>query len=251
MNARSILRLSELTDDAPSSSSFEGKILVLIGSYAPVHQGHVELLNNAANWYIEQGITVKAAVLAPNSESYVTRKLSNSGYHLELGSITNRIQTISEFVPDTLPDSDVITVVDDLSCIEVDGHGFINTITVKNIAKRFGCKRSDVVMIVGADQLGSMKGYLKHNDCLVVSRPGQNDQMFELIRVPWVQRALRMFKLTIIDRPESCVSMSSTEIRKQWSAKYRSTHLDIPTVRISIVRPDQIIRRDEEQVPVM
>lgn len=244
-----ILRLSTMTTGFHSGD--RDKVVVLIGSYAPVHQGHVELLANVANWYLEHDVPVRAVVMAPNSEAYVRNKLTKAGSpHHELASIRNRLDAITEFAPSALPDSNVMTVVDDISCMQVEGLGFINNLSTENIASRFGCRPSDIVVAIGADQLGSMRHYWKHNECVVVSRPGQNATMFELLRAPWVQRALRRTKITIIDRPEGCVSLSSTAIRAEWSQTYRMSHLDIPTTSIPVIQRHQIIRQKEDQLPL-
>ena len=106
---------------------------------------------------------------------------------------------------------------------------------MRNIAERFGCTLDDLIVVLGSDQLKSMQPYWRTCESVVFARPGYNDEMYALLRQRWVQKALRLFKLSIVDRPEGCVSTSSTLIRAEWSKAIRMRHLSVDTVAMSIV----------------
>lgn len=231
----SAVRLSEARVQATGEGLSDGKILVLIGSFAPVHLGHLELIQNASNWLDDQERKARAVVLVPNSQSYVAKKLSGSE-HQHLASIDERLSKMEKFLPAALEKSGTPVYIDDISCMLAKDGEFLNVICIETILKALGGTTDDIIVILGSDQLKSMQPYWRSTETVVISRPGYNDEMYAMLRKRWVQKALRLFKLSIVDRPEGCVSMSSTKIREQWSREIRARHLSIDTVMLKVLK---------------
>lgn len=85
-----------------------GCAVVMVGSFAPIHGGHLDAVRSASTALLQRNIPVEALVLTPNSTEYVQRKLGN-----EQGQWTyeRRIEKILEQEPHT----EITTYVDDIS----------------------------------------------------------------------------------------------------------------------------------------
>jgi nicotinic acid mononucleotide adenylyltransferase len=59
-------------------------ILVLAGSFNPVHNGHIDALIKAKTYMEDVGYTIGCAYLAPSSDSYVKAKLKDDAVPLEI-----------------------------------------------------------------------------------------------------------------------------------------------------------------------
>ena len=78
--SKAVCSLRDLTDKSSSELSF----LVLSGSFNPIHQGHIQLLDAARAWYNHQGVGVIAGFLAPSSDDYVSAKLGSQALPFDL-----------------------------------------------------------------------------------------------------------------------------------------------------------------------
>lgn len=237
----SAVKLSSLAMSAPQNKIPDGKIIVLIGSFAPIHLGHIELINNAANWVVSQGRTVRSAVLVPNSQTYVENKLRDSP-HRHIASLEERLAKMEDFTPCFLAETETPVFIDDVSCRYVPDGALLNVISISNITVLFNCEPEDIIVVLGSDQLKSMQPYWRRTESVVFARPGYNDEMYAMLRKRWVHKALRLFKLSIVERPEGCVSTSSTQIRDQWSMEIKMRHLTVDTVLMKVITKDDIQR---------
>lgn len=71
-------------------------ILVTTGSYAPIHEGHIELIKSAQKYYTKKGFNISASYISPSHDKYVVNtKIKDKKYN-----IFNRFQHILNIIKD-------------------------------------------------------------------------------------------------------------------------------------------------------
>lgn len=185
---------------------------VTVGSYAPVHQGHVDMVTAGVNAFLNRGYDVSCAVFSPNRDKHVSTKYQTEYPELDM-SFNTRIKLMQEFLPGILPNN-VRVVIDDVSG-QNESKPLAFTQTITSALQQTGLKAKNIGIILGSDNVRSLESHVSRHNTVCVTRPGYNEQLYAILHRKWVTKALIEGQLIITDRPEGAVTISSTEIRKQ------------------------------------
>ena len=202
-----MIRKLSLTNQEPYSKQ-NGRAVVLVGSFAPVHDGHFDALTSAVKAVERHDTFVEAAMLVPNSDAYLTRKLGSCASEWPY---SKRVKTIAC----RHPEHEVPTFVDDISGSQI-GLGEINLAVPQTIERHLGFTALDTYFIVGSDQLLSMEAHLSgtQNRSVCVLRPGRIDEIKPYLTASWVKESLRAGRLLITTRKNMDTDISSTDCRQ-------------------------------------
>lgn len=195
-------RLSEATE-LPFN---DGSTLVMVGSFAPVHSGHFDAMASAKRTLNDIGDTVNAAIFAPNSDSYVSFKLNDIKGEW---SFANRVE---EFI--NCNALDIPTYVDDITGSRPPERSISDEV-IDTATRRLGIEACRTVLVVGSDQVASMRPHLGTNRAICVIRPRFEDYVKVNIEEEWLRQALAdgSYMITHQENPELVIS--STVIRQQ------------------------------------
>jgi nicotinic acid mononucleotide adenylyltransferase len=180
----------------------------MVGSFAPIHDGHIDAAFSATRALINNGSHISSLVYTPNSAEYVRRKLGDdeAGWHykLRVEEILNR---------GSHPTID--TFVDDVSGPQV-GLGEMNEQVLSTVGLYLGSQSCRTHLVVGSDQLLSMESHIAEtrNRAVCVLRPGRTDDLAEKMLISWISKAIDSGRLIIATRSNMLEDVSSTMIRR-------------------------------------
>ena len=198
------MSLSRLSN-AEKLSEDSGVVLVMVGSFAPVHVGHIDSIIAATETLRDNGEIVSAAVLTPNSDSYVSLKLDDK---VGEWNFERRVLDFDKIdYPSTVP-----IFVDDLSGARPPERTITES-AIQNIKKELGMKACQIIIVVGSDQAYSVRPHLKSNRAVCVIRPGNADTITHLKQSRWFRKAESKGQYIISDRANPDLCISSTKIR--------------------------------------
>lgn len=185
----------------------QGSAVVMVGSFAPIHDGHFDALHSASNALTHRGALVESLILTPNSEEYLNNKLADESnewpYERRINFIRNRI-----------PHLIIPTYVDDVSG-RLAKEKQINNFVPGTIQRQLGFNATQLYFVVGSDQLLSMEEHLTANGRAVcVLRPGNMDEIQDQMKIRWIAEANQSERLIITERSNMQHDVSSTAIRK-------------------------------------
>lgn len=185
----------------------EGRAVALVGSFAPVHEGHLDALLSAALAVERVDDSVNALTLVPNSSEYVRRKLGDVA---GLWRFRPRVDAIMR----TSTSFDIPTYVDDISG-RVVGLDQINHIAPLTIEQSLGFDAARTYFVVGSDQLMTMEEHLSgtNNRAVCVERPGRHEEVKQHLQTSWVKEALVSGRFLVTSRANMAHDISSTNIR--------------------------------------
>lgn len=204
----SLLEIQRLSDVPPLTDN-PGESVVIVGSFAPIHDGHFDAAFSAVEALRLHGRNISSLVFTPNSTEYVRRKLGDDegGWHYSsrINEITKRAQHPS-----------VNTYVDDVSGPKAALRE-MNEEVLRTVSYKLGTPACRTHLVVGSDQLHSMMPHLDgtSNNAVCVLRPGRTDDLAEKLALPWAQRAVTSERLIITGRQNMENDISSTTIRVQ------------------------------------
>lgn len=184
--------------------------LVMVGSYAPVHEGHFDAMRSAERRLRAGGDDVSGAVFAPNSDSYVLDKIQDKD---GVWNFERRVREFLERDRSTLSTS----YVDDMTGSKPP-EKTISEEVVATVSGRLGIKACNLVLVVGADQVGSMQPHLEENRAICVIRPGYEGVLRDMMSQDWFADATRCERLMLTSRKNIELDISSTTIRRQIEA---------------------------------
>ena len=194
--------------NAAQPTASEGLTLLMVGSYAPVHMGHFSSLLAAKDVVEAQNETISNIVLTPNSDSYVIDVKLKGG--TGRWSFAQRVlQFTNQESPFTSP-----AFVDDISGARPPELTITET-SVRNIELRLGVEACKVILVVGSDQVASMKQHINDNRAICVKRPGVIDPIDSLYEEQWFSEAVDTGRYIITEREHSGGDISSTDIRNE------------------------------------
>lgn len=198
-----IQRVSKTTLASP----VEDCAVVMVGSFAPVHTGHLDAVDAAYTALCEQGKDIGALIFVPNSEEYISEKFAGTNYGWSYEKRINKIVEQTNRLP-------VPAYVDDISG-SIARQEQINRHVPTTLKRRLGFSAHQLYFVVGSDQLVSMKSHLSDtaNNAICVLRPGSIDGVSEQIQDDWAQQAMSENRLIITERADMVNDISSTEIR--------------------------------------
>jgi len=203
-----IFRLSE--NILPSENN--GNTLMMVGSFAPVHNGHFDAMESAEKSLIQRGEIVSANVFAPNSDSYVSVKLDDS---TGIWNFQRRVNEFRIFESHTRSPA----YVDDLTGINPPELS-ISEEAMSTAALRLGIEACRVILVVGSDQIDSMKPHLNSNRAICVVRPGTEAMIRERLEEKWFRDAVGDGSYLMTNRRFIDYDISSTQIRASSSNKH-------------------------------
>lgn len=197
-----IRRLSSA--DKISSPSSVG--LIVVGSFAPVHEGHFDAMRSAERALQARDWEVSANVFSPNSDSYVRQKLQDSEGIWSFGRRVNGF--IGSYCGTTSP-----SFVDDISG-STPPERSISEAAVTSTSRQLGIRACNLMLVVGSDQIASMRSHLQTNRAICILRPGYETVLEEYAQSNWFMEAVEAERYILADREDSEKDISSTEIRK-------------------------------------
>ena len=200
------LRINTLSDTY-SEEDRHGSAVVMVGSFAPIHDGHFDAVQAASVALEARGVAVESLILTPNSAEYLEKKLPED--HTEW-PYQRRIQAILDRDAHTF----IPTYVDDVSGY-LSRNEEINDYVPLTIRRHLGFKACQLYLVVGSDQLLSMESHLSDgvNRAVCVLRPGSLEQVQERLEIPWVAEAVEAERFIITERRDMENDISSTAIR--------------------------------------
>ncbi len=191
-----------------SPNDREGSAVVMVGSFAPIHDGHFDAVHSASAALISRGHSVESLILAPNSSEYLEGKLAEESSEWPY---ERRV----EYILGRDPHPTIPTYVDDISA-RLAQEKQINNFVPETIQRRLGFDALQLYLVVGSDQLLSMEAHLSEGDgkAICVLRPGSMDEVQERLKISWVSDATASERLIITERGNMEQDVSSTAIRR-------------------------------------
>lgn len=185
----------------------EGVGLVMVGSFAPVHEGHLDAMQSAEEALLLSGENVLASTFTPNSDSYVSIKLNdlNGTWNFD-----RRVEEFSRLKPTTQRSA----YIDDITG-RTPPERSISEHAIENISNRLGIEACRLVLVVGADQIGSMRPHLESNRAICVLRPGWEPVVNRHSSESWFLDAVESGRYIFTDRKNNTTDIQSTLIRME------------------------------------
>lgn len=202
-----VLRLS----DERARVVGRGPVLLMVGSFAPPHRGHVAGMAAARRALEADGEAVAGVAYTANSDSYVSTKVDNSTGLWDFDKRVGRFFGL-------LPSLDIPTFVDDISGSKPPTLTITET-AVGNLAARLQIEPARMVVVVGSDQAASMEPHLADNRAVCVIRPGSITPILDLFKARWFQEAVSSGRYVLTDREDPFENVSSTQIRRALAAQ--------------------------------
>ena len=213
METENPILLSNLLSERDLRSEFlnrRGIIAVTVGSFAPVHQGHVDMLRAGVDALLDRGFDVRCIVIAPNRDRYVQTKFNAEELPINL-DIDARIEMAYEFLPARLPNG-VRIVIDDISGRDTTSPRAFTQLVTGTLEDQ-GLKTRNISIILGSDNVQSLESHVERHNTVCVTRVGFNDKLYSILHRRWVSKALAEGRLIITDRSANASMISSTEVR--------------------------------------
>ena len=136
----SVFRLSEVS--APELN--EGAILIMVGSFAPPHVGHIAAMTAAYSALEALGQKIAGMVYVPNTDSYVSVKVEDTR---GIWRFSRRVNLLLE----VLAESPVPTFVDDISGSSGPIRSSITEEAMGVAADKLYINSNRLIIVVGSD----------------------------------------------------------------------------------------------------
>lgn len=193
--------------ETDSSSFGEGVFLLMVGSYAPAHIGHVAAMTAARVALTERNQKVAGMIYVPNGDSYVSVKIHDTH---GVWSFGRRVEVLREMVAD----NQAPVIVDDISGSTPTGRLSITRTAIASAASKLDISDDRFAVVVGSDQAASMEPYVVTNKAICVVRPGAVAQILNLFREEWFYRAVATGRYIFTERANPYEDISSSAIRQ-------------------------------------
>lgn len=184
----------------------DGVVPIMIGSFAPAHEGHVAAMTAAIAAVEVSGGKVAGVVYVPNGDSYVSFKIHDSR---RVWNFERRIEVLMELVPNL----EVPTFVDDISGSAPIIDKSITQTAINTASERLGVSPGQFVVVVGSDQAAAVEPYVMTNRAVCVIRPGAVAALLNLLKEEWFRRAAASGQYLFTERDNPYEDISSTQIR--------------------------------------
>lgn len=195
-------RLSE-SNKLPHTETDVG--LIMVGSFAPFHEGHADAMDSAKKVLSRLGENVVASVFVPNSDTYVSKKLCDTN------SEWNFQRRVQEFDKKYIHETNVY--VDDITGYLPQQEVSISELAIDTVHRKLGIAACRLSLVVGGDQLESIRPHLQHNRAICVLRPGWEEEERKVLMAGWTQQAIESGQCIITHRQRQDSDISSTVIR--------------------------------------
>lgn len=189
-------------------------VLVAMGSYAPMHRGHVDLMEAADKAVRDNGHVPIGAVFCLHSESRVRAKIHPVHPHAPVHTDT-RVMQANLVLPKYL-NSGTPTFLDTWDATMPGGpRSFTdNMIRIVRTLEQLEVRWVTPIAVFGSDNAVSMRAFARHGYAVCVNRPGHEDPVKRIAAEPPMTQALRSRRVLIADRDPEAPDISSTDIRK-------------------------------------
>lgn len=188
-------------------------VLVAMGSYAPMHQGHVDLMDAADKAVRDNGHVPIGAVFCLHSEARVRAKIHP--LHPEAPVHTDtRVMQARHVLPKYLK-SGTPTFLDTWDATMPGGpRSFTdNMIRIVRTLEQLEVRWVTPIAVFGSDNAVSMRAFARHGYAVCVNRPGHEDPVKRIAAELQMAQALRTGRVVIADRAPDAADISSTDIR--------------------------------------
>ncbi len=164
-------------------------------------------MRSAERRLLKTGDDIAGNVFAPNSDSYVLKKLDDKD---GTWSFDRRI---SEFISRNSA-TESLSYVDDITG-STPPEKSISESVINNVSDRLGISACSLVLVVGMDQVRSMEPHLDTNRAICVLRPGYESKLQEVAQDDWFIDAVDAKRLLLTSRQNTDIDINSTVIRKK------------------------------------
>lgn len=187
----------------------ESNGLIVVGSFAPVHEGHFDAIRSAERALAIRDESVSANVFVPNSDSYVLGKVNDDK---RVWDFPTRVSKFLNKDSGTIAPS----YVDDLSGIRPPKES-ISEAAIETASKALGIQACNFILVVGTDQLASMEPHLETNKAICVLRPGYEETLKQYINEEWFTDAVDSGRYILTERENIEKDIASRTIRQELS----------------------------------
>ncbi|BBY46633.1 hypothetical protein MARA_00630 (plasmid) [Mycolicibacterium arabiense] len=192
-------------------------IISAMGSYAPMHAGHVEMAEAADTALRAEGFTPIAAVFSPHSEQYVRAKILPTRRDALIATDA-RIAQAEDVLPPRLR-SGTPTFIDTWDARMPGGPRSFTDIMIRLVRTLEAAQIRNVtpVAVFGPDNGISMRAFARAGQAVCVIRPGHEDEAKPYEAEPQMKAALRQKRVIVATREHNTI-ISSSEIRQRRAA---------------------------------
>jgi nicotinic acid mononucleotide adenylyltransferase len=188
-------------------------VLVAMGSYAPMHHGHVDLMEAADQAARDNGHVPVAAVFCLHSEARVRAKIHP--LHPQAPILTDtRVVQARQVLPHHLI-SGTPTFLDTWDATMPGGpRSFTdNMIRIVRTLEQLEVRWVTPIAVFGSDNAVSMRAFARYGYAICINRPRHEDPVKRIAAEPQMASALRSSRVVIADRDPDALDISSTDIR--------------------------------------
>jgi nicotinic acid mononucleotide adenylyltransferase len=188
-------------------------ILVAMGSYAPMHRGHIDLVEAADKAARDYGHVPVAAVFCLHSEARVRAKIHP--IHPQAPILTDtRVVQAKQILPKYLS-SGTPTFIDTWDATMPGGpRSFTdNMIRIVRTLEQLEVRWVTPIAIFGSDNAVSMRAFARYGHAICINRPRHEDPVKRIAAEPQMAPALRSGRVVIANRDPDAPDISSTDIR--------------------------------------
>lgn len=154
--------LSEINSIIPIPQDYY--VAIFLGSFAPFHEGHIDVAKSALLKMNEIDMYVKYFIFCLHNDSTVKNKIKNANWPIErrVEFIKNQQHKFNTKIP---------ILLNDVTCYKKMVTD-MTTAAVKDVKKRFDINSNQIVIILGSDNSNTIKKYIKNHKIICVIRPG-------------------------------------------------------------------------------
>lgn len=188
-------------------------VLVAMGSYAPMHRGHIDLMEAADKAARDSGHVPIGAVFCLHSEARVRAKIHPVHPAAPVHTDT-RVMQAGPVLPRYL-DSGTPTFLDTWDATMPGGpRSFTdNMIRIVRTLEQLEVRWVTPIAVFGSDNAVSMRAFAQYGHAVCINRPGHEDPIKRIAAEPQMAHALRARRVVIADRAPEAPAISSTDIR--------------------------------------
>jgi len=206
-------------------------IVVTTGSFSPVHDGHIDMLEAGRRAVEAAGYTCVGGFLSPDHDDYISEKLGKQALpiHKRVKLIQEAVQNISWINVDPWAGMFHVTSVNFTDIVH----------RLKLYVKKYIGKDIPIFYVCGSDNARFAKAFVKNGHAVIVNRPGYDDSTNEAL----IECEAMRIKLGVMDSSNILTATntngnSSTMMRKSFVYPLDKRSL---TLRVDENTPQELI----------
>lgn len=189
-------------------------VLIAMGSYAPMHVGHIEMMEAADRAVRAEGDIPAAAVFSLHCEDHVRAKILPLHPNAPVNT-TSRIEAAEAILPDELSSGTPIFLDRWDASIAGGPRSFTDIMwRVSRTLDSFEIRGVTPVAVFGSDNASSMRAFARWGRGVCVMRPRHEEPAREFAAESQMTEAIRSRRVLLAQRPDGSTALSSTDIRK-------------------------------------